>query len=450
MGDYLLVIINNVQFDQQLSVFRGSAWEWNEQRQEFYYHAFAVQQPDLNYRSSKVVDMMKSVLTFWLDKGVAGYRVDAVPHMFEVLPNATGYYPDEPLSGDTTDSEDYGYLKHIYTQSQDETFDMVYQWRELLDAYKTTNGGDTRVMLTEAYVDIDLMMKFYDDGQGRLGSHIPMNFYLIMNLNRGSNAADYKAIFDLWMSRMTTGRTPNWVLGNHDQRRVASRFGVERIDMMSMIIQSLPGASITYNGEEIGMKDVWISWEQTVDPQACNTNKDVYDAHSRDPARTPIQWDDSTSAGFSSNATTWLPVSPDYKLVNVKRQELAKHSHIKIYMRLIALRKHNTFRNGSLETYSMMDNEVLVIIRRVDSTEDAFVVVANLGRQTRVVDLSSQSMNLASQMYYEVVDTLSEAQPGDPVKSSSVHLFPNEAFILKSPATSSDAYYKYEVVKDEH
>lgn len=430
-------------------MFRGSAWEWNEQRKEFYYHAFAIQQPDLNYRSPKVVEMMKSVLRFWLDKGVAGYRVDAVPHMFEVLPDSSGRYPDEPLSGDTNDSEDYGYLRHIYTQSQNETFDMVYQWRELLDQYKKDHGGDTRVMLTEAYVDIDLMMKFYDDGHGRLGSHIPMNFYMIMNLNRDSNAKQFKDIIDLWMTHMPKGRTANWVLGNHDQRRVASRFGLERIDMMNMIDLSLPGASITYNGEEIGMKDVWISWEDTVDPQACNTNKDVYDAHSRDPARTPFQWDDSTSAGFSTNPKTWLPISPDYQLVNVKRQERARRSHLKVYRELVKMRKRPTFRYGDLETYSMMGDQVLVLVRRMDSLQDTYIIVANLGAEAHTVDLSGTHMNLSGRVVYEVVDSTSDVKSGSPVNARSIHIFPNQSFVLRIPAQYAEEYFRYEV-RDEH
>lgn len=392
---------------------------------------------------------MKSVLRFWLDRGVAGYRVDAVPFMFEVLPDASGRYPDEPLSGDTKDSEDYGYLRHIYTQGQDETFDMIYQWRELLDQYKKDHGGDTRVMLTEAYVDIELMMKFYDNGAGRLGSHIPMNFYMITNLNMESSAADFKNTIDLWMTHMPKGRTANWVLGNHDQRRVASRFGTERIDMMNMIDLCLPGASITYNGEEIGMRDVWISWEETVDPAACNTNKDVYDASSRDPERTPFQWDDSTSAGFSTNPKTWLPVSPTYKLVNVKQQLSAEQSHLKVYKDLVKLRKQPAFRNGDLETYSMMNDQVLVLVRRLDSINDAYVVVANMGREAQTVDLSK--INLAGSMVYELVDSSSDVKKGSAVNAKAVHVFPNESFVLRVPA-HADGYCKYDVVgvKDEH
>lgn len=431
-----------------MSVFRGSGWTWNEIRGEFYYHAFAIQQPDLNYRNPKVVEMMKSVLRFWLDRGVSGFRVDAVPHLFEVLPDSYGRYPDEPLSGDTDDALDYGYLKHIFTQSQNETFDMVYQWRDVLDDYQRAHGGDTRIMLTEAYIDIDLIMKFYEDGSGRLGSHIPMNFYMIMNLNKESNAADFKRQIDLWMTHMPNGRTANWVLGNHDQRRVASRFGTNRIDMLNMIDLTLPGVSITYNGEEIGMTDVWISWDDTKDPQACNTNPEVYDAHSRDPARTPFQWNASTSAGFSTNPNTWLPVSPTYQLVNVRVQEGTYRSHLKIYRQLINLRQRDTFRYGDIELYSILNDQVLVIVRELDDFHDTYIVVANFGSETEMVDLRGLlNKNWPRSVRYEILDSESERTPGDTAQSR-ISVFPSESFVLCVPAPQSEKYFKYEVVED--
>lgn len=122
----------------------GEAWQWNEQRQAFYYHQFAFQQPDLNFRNPKVHEEMQKVLTFWLDKGVAGFRVDAITHMYETAPDANTNLPDEPLSGFTTDPHDYQYLLHVHTTDQNETFELSYEWRKLLDDYRTQHGGDTK------------------------------------------------------------------------------------------------------------------------------------------------------------------------------------------------------------------------------------------------------------------------------------------------------------------
>lgn len=127
-----------------VSVFRFSAWEWNNQRQEYYLHQFVKEQPDLNYRNPQVVQAMKDVLIYWMEKGVSGFRVDAVPYLFEVEADADGNYPDEPLSGECDDPDSQCYLKHIYTQNIDDTFDMAYEWREVLDKFTVENGTETK------------------------------------------------------------------------------------------------------------------------------------------------------------------------------------------------------------------------------------------------------------------------------------------------------------------
>ncbi|KAL4710461.1 hypothetical protein ACJJTC_008863 [Scirpophaga incertulas] len=122
-----------------VSVFRKSAWQWSPERQQFYLHQFVQGQPDLNYREPRVHEEMKDVLRFWLQKGVSGFRVDAVNYMYEIDPrDFNRQYPDEPLSGMTLDPDDYGYLNHIYTKNRDETYQVIYNWRELLDEYTAT------------------------------------------------------------------------------------------------------------------------------------------------------------------------------------------------------------------------------------------------------------------------------------------------------------------------
>lgn len=117
------------------SLFRYSAWEWSEIRQEYYLHQCIIQQPDLNYRNPNVVKEMKNVLLFWLGKGVDGFRIDAIPYIFETV-NSDGSYPDEPASGLTNDTTDIDYTTRIYTKDLQETYDLVYDWRDLMDQYK--------------------------------------------------------------------------------------------------------------------------------------------------------------------------------------------------------------------------------------------------------------------------------------------------------------------------
>jgi alpha-glucosidase len=194
-----------------ISGFRFSAWQWNDVRKEFYYHAFAAKQPDLNYRNPKVVEEMKNVLRFWLDKGVAGFRIDAVPNLFEVNKDASGNYPDEPKSNNSDDPDDPAYLTHNYTTDQPETIDMVYQWRAVMDEYQQQHGGDARVILAETYSPIDIAMQYYGN-QTAKGAHMPFNFQLILNIKNDSNAEDYKRVVDLWMSKMPSSGRANWVV----------------------------------------------------------------------------------------------------------------------------------------------------------------------------------------------------------------------------------------------
>lgn len=170
-----------------------------------------IEQPDLNYRNPKVVDSMKDVLRYWLGKGVAGFRVDAVPSLFEVAPDENGHLPDEPPSGQCSDPDDYCYHDHIYTSEQNETFDMVYQWRETLEDFRKENGGDNRILMSEAYTKFETLFRYYGDGV-RNGSHIPFNFYLLANSNRSTTASEFKYMIEHYMEHVPADVQPNWVV----------------------------------------------------------------------------------------------------------------------------------------------------------------------------------------------------------------------------------------------
>uniref|UniRef100_A0A1Q3FPA3 alpha-glucosidase n=2 Tax=Culex tarsalis TaxID=7177 RepID=A0A1Q3FPA3_CULTA len=423
-----------------VSFFRGSAWQWSDKRKEFYLHQFSVKQPDLNYRNPRVVDQMKDVMRFWLKRGVDGYRIDAVPTLFEIEPDASGNYLDEPLSGNTNDPDDPGYTIHIYTQDRNETLDMVYQWRAVLDDFQKDNGGDARVMMTESYSRIDIVMKYYGNGTV-LGSHIPFNFRFITDLGKDSSAMDFDNTIKYWMSNMPSGQVANWVMGNHDQHRVASRFGENKIDLLNMILMSMPGVAISYNGEEIGMTDVWISYNDTVDPAACNAGPDKYQYTTRDPERTPFQWDDSKDAGFSTANHTWLPMSPTYREVNVKvQQEVDGNSHLKVYKRLSYLRKNLAWMKGTLKT--TVSGDVLVIFRELKGY-DSMVTLANNGGSQQTVDISKMGyLPLDKFGVYRAVSVNSIHQEGEPVAVGRIVLDPFESVVISARSN----YFYYEVL----
>ncbi|CAO1380539.1 unnamed protein product [Diamesa hyperborea] len=378
-----------------VSLFRYSAWQWSEIRQEYYFHQCVIQQPDLNFRNPDVVKEMKNVLTFWLNKGVSGFRIDAIPHLFEYM-NDDGSFPDEPLSGLCDDENAVCYYKNIYTRDQPETYDMLYQWRELLDQYTKDHGGETRIIMTENYATLELTQLYYGDAFGRKGSQVPFNFGLISDLTANSLPSDYKKSIDSWIENMPKSEdyVPNWVIGNHDVHRVASRLGANRADAHNILVQTLPGIAVTYYGEEIGMTDQYIAWDKTVDPQACNQDENTFDAVSRDPARTPFQWDDSNNAGFTKGNSTWLPVASTYRDANVKKEKSATVSHLKIFKRLTELRRlRKVLQDGSFD--SIADNNLLIYKREIPGKQ--MFVVLNLGTE-------DQNVNL--QDYYSVSKSL--------------------------------------------
>lgn len=195
-----------------ISFFRYSAWRWSNIRKQFYLHQFHYKQPDLNYRDPKLVQEMKDVLTYWLQRGIAGVRIDIIVVLFEKI-MADGSFSDEPVNKySSCDYNDYCSLDHIYTQDQDETYDMAYQWRELFDNFKKMNGGDTRIIMTESYSEIDKAQIFYGDRKTRNGSYVPFNFEMIKTMNQQSTAKQYKAAVDGWLKNMPKDVEANWVV----------------------------------------------------------------------------------------------------------------------------------------------------------------------------------------------------------------------------------------------
>ncbi|XP_076749048.1 alpha glucosidase 2 [Xylocopa sonorina] len=345
-----------------VSVFNNTAWSWNDARKQCYFHQFKPQQPDLNYRNPNVRQEMMDIMKYWLDFGMDGFRVDAVPHLFE-----SETLKDEPvIKVDGVNRDDYVTRNHIYTKDQPETYNLVQDFRKLLDDYADNTNTSERVLLTEAYTTWDNTLKYYEHG-----SEVPFNFKFITDANAASNASDFKAIIDKWVNGTGKGNVPNWVMGNHDRSRVGTRFP-GKADQMVMLEMILPGVAVTYYGEEIGMVD--------------NTNINRPNGDFRDGCRTPFQWDNTTNAGFSNKSTTWLPVNSDYKTLNLAAEKADPNSHYNLYKSLIQLRNEsNALRNGSLETF-VLENSVLAAIR--NDSEQAVALLINFSKNSVAVELA--------------------------------------------------------------
>ncbi|XP_055379938.1 maltase A2-like [Condylostylus longicornis] len=385
------------------SVFRGSAWTWNEKRKQFYYHQFYKQQPDLNFREEKVKEEMKDILTYWLEKGVDGFRIDAVPHIFEHKD-----FLDEPVISNV-DPEEYASLNHTYTYDQNETFEIIYEWRKVLDDYTKLKGGEDRILLAETYSPLDVKMKYYG-ANGKKGAHFPFNF-ILFNLNKKSTASDYVKYVEDWINVMPEGETANWVLGNHDNPRVVNRIGRDKANLLNMFMLSLPGITVTYYGEEIGMENIELPESDYI--------KDV-----RDAERSPMQWNDNESAGFTRNVKPWLPVAPDYKTRNVKIQRQKPLSNLNQFKFMTKLReKYNFFDSKNFSIKKGSESVVIV-------TRSEIEIFFNVGT-------TSQNVKIDWYKKFEVLfmNEHSNRRIGDIIYPSDsnyvIKLLPNEVLITK-------------------
>jgi Glycosidases len=344
-----------------LSVFGGPAWEWDETTGQYYYHAFLKQQPDLNWRNPQVQKAMTDVMRFWLNKGVDGFRVDVMWHMVK----------DEQLRDNPVNAEyephqaTYEKLLPVYSTDQPEVHDIVHKMRRVLDEYPE------RMMIGEIYLPIHKLVTYY--GADRKGAHLPFNFMLI---TLPWDAPVIASAIDEYEGALPQNGWPNWVLGNHDQPRITSRVGVQQARIAAMLLLTLRGTPTIYYGEELGMRDVPIPFDEVQDPQGLNMpDKNL----SRDPARTPMQWDGSEFGGFSTTKP-WLRLNPAYRRINVKRQKEDPESQLNLYRRLIHLRQQEpSLMTGDYKpVYS--DQQALAYIRHQPG-DKCFLIVLNLSHR---------------------------------------------------------------------
>lgn len=254
--------------------------------------------------------------------------------------------------------------------------DMAYQWHEVLEEFR---ADEPKILMTEAYTSLDIIIEYYGNATHN-GSQVPFNFEVLTKLNTESTAKQLKIISDNYLNHIPSGRGfyPNWVLGNHDNHRLASRLGPSRADLYNIYLQTMPGNAVTYQGEELCMPNVVVSWADTQDPQACNTNSTVYHQYSRDPARTPFPWDGTTNAGFTNATKPWIPAGTEYPNYNVAKQLTDETSHLKIFKKLTQLRKTPAFNEGIYESVNGINDNIYSYIR--SHGKDTYLVALNFGK----------------------------------------------------------------------
>jgi alpha-glucosidase len=303
-----------------LSEFGGPAWTFDAATGQFYYHAYLKEQPDLNWRNPDVRRAMLDVLRFWFERGVDGFRVDAIHHLLEdggLRDNPPNPHWREGMSPARS-------VIRAHTMDQTEVHDAIAAMRRVSDTF------EDRVMIGEAYLPIDRLMAYY--GVDLTGFQLPFNFHLIAT---PWNPTAVAALIDAYEAALPLGAWPNWVLGNHDRSRVASRLGPGQARVAAMLLLTLRGTPTIYQGEELGLVDVPIPPEIVQDPWEKNVPGLGL---GRDPVRTPMPWNASTNAGFTSGRP-WLPIGAANESLNVAAQESDPSSLLTLYRHLLAVRR---------------------------------------------------------------------------------------------------------------
>jgi alpha-glucosidase len=349
------------------SFFGGGAWEFDAATGQYYLHLFDKKQPDLNWRNPQVRAAMADVLRFWLERGVDGFRVDVIWLLIK-----DDQFRDNPLNPDWTE-RDLPHLRqlHLYTSDRPEVHDVIRELRRIVDAY------DERVLIGEIYLPNEQLMTYYGPQLDEV--HLPFNFQLIL---LPWDAKVVREAVDAYETALPADAWPNWVLGNHDQSRIASRVGLAQARVAHMLLLTLRGTPTCYYGDEIGMRDVPVPPELARDPQ-----ERLSPGHGRDPQRTPMQWDGSPGAGFTTG-TPWLPLADDYQAVNVAAQQADPRSMLSLFTRLLALRRTSkALTVGSHRSLDAGSDAVFAYLR--EAGPERLLVVLNFGVAEQQLDLSA-------------------------------------------------------------
>ncbi|GFO09353.1 maltase 1 [Plakobranchus ocellatus] len=364
-----------------LSVFGGPAWTWSEERQQYYYHAFLPEQADLNFRNPDVVEEMSLTIRYWLDHGVDGFRVDAIAYLYE----SENVLQDNPRSEKNVSPTEWEYLTAVHTYYLlPECQHLIMQWQKLLDDVQERDGRE-RFMVLEFYTDSKTRADM-----ARYGAH-PFNMDLVEKLSTPLSAKQMMGLIALEYTDKPPSYWPTFVVGNHDEKRVATKFGSLYVNAFNLLLMALKGTPTTYYGEELGMEDIHVDYEDTQDPFGRKAGPDRYLEISRDFCRTPMQWTPDQNAGFTTAQKPWLPVSSDHTFRNVQSQKKDPNSHLNMYRDYVALRTRKAFKYGEIDINCVVTDSVLSFLRFF--RYERYLVAINFGQTKATNDYSLAPVN---------------------------------------------------------
>ena len=382
-----------------ISDFGGSSWEWDEQTGQYYLHAFLKQQPDLNWRNPELRAAMMDVLRFWFERGVDGFRIDVLWHIVK----AEGL-PDNPVNPDWRPGRtERDRLIQLHSTDQPEAHAIAAEFRALADGY-----GD-RVLVGEIFLPNDRHARWYGTPD-RPEVHLPFNFQLIEN---PWDATVLRRVIAEYESSLPAFGWPNWVIGSHDAPRIAARIGDAQARVAAMLLLTLRGTPTLYQGDEIGIGEVVIPRDRIRDPQDL---RQPGIGIGRDRSRTPMPWDGSPFAGFST-VEPWLPLNDDWRDRNIAAQAVDAGSPLALYRMLLGLRRVTAALSIGSFALVESDEDVLAYERR--HGEERLLIALNLGVHPRTLAMPAGAA---------VAGVLASTRLARPMNGL---LAPNEGLILR-------------------
>ncbi len=365
-----------------LSQSGGMSWTLDDTTGQYYLHSFLPTQPDLNWDNPQVREEMKDIVRWWFDLGVDGMRVDAI----------WGISKDPNLSDDSINPEfdgndtQYGRFIHDKCKYGPNFTNYLKELADVCEEY------DNRQMIFEFYPD-DKLGDFHEQYRQVAAVNPRTATAFFMELIRSSwSAAEIGHHLDRYIHHAAKDALPVFCLGNHDQQRIASRIGTARARAMAVLSLTLPGVSVIYYGEEIGMVNGVLRPDQVRDTFSPLSAAD----NTRDLERTPMQWNSDLQAGFSTT-TPWLPVHKNHQEINAKAELHAPDSMLSLYRQLIRLRQQlPVLIHGTFDILPADSGYVLQFIRKFDNSQ--VVVAVNFADQPKTTTLPSNGHLLATSM----------------------------------------------------
>jgi alpha-glucosidase len=384
-----------------VSGFGGSAWEWVPAVHQFYYHEFYKQQPDLNWRNPKVEAAMFGAMRFWLDRGVAGFRLDAIPTLFE-----DPQLRDERETGGVNAQGDPN-LDDSYTNNLPEVHDVIRRMRAMVAKYP-----GNRVLIGETYLPNTAELDKWYGGAAKNELQLPMDMLMGFHGNQDKlDVAKFRAHIDEAETELH-GSQPLFVFDNHDNVRAINRYGDGVHDgeinkVLATVLLTTKASALMYYGEELGMVTTTPTRKEDVKDPIGITGWPK--EKGRDGERTPMQWNAGPQAGFSTDPKTWLPIAPAYKTVNVAVEAKAPDSQLNWFKKLLELRKTNAaLHSGAMMMLDTSNPSVLSYERKTESGA-AVVVAMNFTAQPQTLSL-------------EVPGTVKTLATDDPALNSATSL----------------------------